>query len=306
MNMSKDKNRLLNGTDAQALNNIQELSATINGLKNNIANALTPSLKNLSKWFDKDSILVSSIRKIAEVIGDHPYVAATLWALGSVGGSIAKSFIGYMLQAKAFQMMGVGIGGSAVKEITKTALWSKVGAVLTSKTMWLRVGGLLGGAIGASIGGSVAANNGDNVAGGAIGGAVGGWAGAKYGGLLGAKIGTVFGPWGTAIGGLLGAGVGAIGGSWLGGYAGGKAGNLIAGKPENEPTNAQDTSEYNSERTSTESSPIPEVAQTQHNVVSLNGIDTLKSLLRDINSNTKAVVTELRNSGMRPGTNLAT
>ena len=136
--------------------------------------------------------------------------------------------------------------------------------------------------------------------------------GAAGGAALGGYIGAHFFGIGAIPGALIGGAIGA----W-GGYEGTSA--IVDESPEekikkelsklqNDPAYAQDYSQYNTayNSQSTESSPTPEVTQTQHNVVSLNGIDTLKSLLRDINSNTKAVVTELRNSGMRPGTNLAT
>jgi len=305
--MDFDKNRLLNGTDAKHVNSMQELSASINALKNDIAQALTPSIKTLNNWLDPEGTLVKSIKWLAELIGEHPIATLMTYGALTIGKNIASSFLGYMLQAKAFQMMGLGIGSTAAKEITKTTLWSKVGAILTSKMMWAKVGGVLGGVVGAVAGSSIGGYLAEKYTNGGVSGAL---VGGVSGGLSGAGIGAIIGGiGGFIIGGPPGALLGAKAGAWIGGIGGGIGGGVngynAKSKELNEPASAPEYSEYNPSNQSS-SNNQPEVVTTQHNVISLNGMDSLKSLLRDINSNTKAVVTELRNSGFKTGSNLAT
>lgn len=306
-NMDFDKNRLMKGTDVKAINAVQETEKELSRSINKLKDAMSPSLKTIA---DNYPTMTKALTWMTDFMGNvlqnHPWLGAILMGgqmLAPLASSILPMFIFGLMSKTKPAIINISKDAAKHFSITMTAEAAKAGGFFSKLTGVLSKGAsLLGkGLTGATLGSVASDLTGGNSTGGLVGGVLGSLALpalAKFGAsrLIGSTLGKALGAFGGPVGVILG--------SLIGGWAGGAIGNLFEDKPKNEPASAPEYSSYNESNQS--SSNQTEVVQTQHNVVSLNGMDTLKSLLRDINSNTKAVVTELRNSGFKTGSNLAT
>ena len=295
--MGMNENELLNGTDAQALNALQELTATINGLKNNFVNALTPSLNSIISFLHPGSTISTVLTNISNFLGEHPIKTLILYGSFIIGKNMASSFLGGLAQAKAYKMMGIGVG-----EEVKKVLWSDM-------SKWQKAGKIFGTVASAVLGGVIGREIGEMI-GGKTGGVIGGWAGAILGGAIkGATMASGLGIKGLLIGALAGAAVGATM-HLIEKITSDEKEDKMTPESQNSPASASNTSTYNTsyvdnEQQSSGGTVQPSTVQSTHSSVSIIGMESLRSLIRENNNILKDVYSEIRTGGLKVGTNLA-
>lgn len=305
-NMDFDKERLMKGNDVKALNAVQESYKEMSRSVNKLKDALTPSLETIAEHYPTMTKLLTWMTDfMGNVLQNHPWLGAILMGgqmLAPLTSSILPMFIfGLMNKAKP-AIINISEAAGSKFMVTVTTEAAKTGGFFSKLTGVLSKGAsLLGkGLTGATLGSVASDLTGGNSTGGLVGGLVGGYALpalAKWGAgrLIGSTLGKALGAFGGPVGVVLG--------SLIGGWAGGAIGNLFGDKPKNEPASAPESSSYNTSN-QTSSGNQTEVVQTQHNVVSLNGMEGLRSLLRDNNAILKNIYSELRTGPMKPGTNM--
>ena len=298
-------NQLMSGTEVDAINAMQNLTANINELKNNFMNALSPSLKTISDWIRPDGVIGQSLKGIAEWVGKNPFLVLSGWVAVTAGKSIGSSFLGSIMQAWAFKKMGIGIGTKTAETMTtvlsgKSGFLGKLAMVMgegASKMSRGIRGSIAGLVSGLAIRG--AAN--------AFGLDTGKWSWMiEAGSGLGGLIGNILFP---GVGGILGSIAGGLLGYVVSRFIGGKSDEAKAADTLNSPASSTSISTYNESGESNESSGgvvQPATVNTTYNTVSVIGIDSIRSLLRSIEENTKNTYNEIRNGPYRGGTNLAT
>lgn len=295
--------------EAQAMNTVAEAEKNLTVALNDLKDAVSPSLKTIASLYPKMTGLVAGLSNMVS------WVLTSTGPLGKglVAGGLAiqmlapiansiTPFIVMHYASKLFKGFGATKVGTEMATAFATASTKTGGFIakhnifLTKHLKWL--GKIINSGIGKFLGVvgllGEAANTYEDFS---EGNKKAGW-GRIIGGLVGGAAGFIFG--GGPAGAILGANIGAMAGGWLGGLGDDK-------KTENAPANANRASQYGNSVNSynEDASPIANVSTTP-SVITVNGIDGLRSLLREINSNTKAILTELRTKGMYTGTNMVT
>jgi hypothetical protein len=297
-----NSNELMSGTEVEGINAMQELSSSINGLKNNIVDALSPAIKTITGYIQPGSPIHTAITGLAKWVGENPM--GTLFAFAGI--VFAKNFVGTAfsswVQGKIFQKMGIGVGTAAAEEIGKKAtMWSKVGGII-GKSIGVIGGHLLATSIGSAIGGGIGSLFGNSEAGSIWGRYIGA---AVNGAIWGIKGG----PWGALAGAIAGIAIEA-GKDLISNFFGSSnEEEKTTTVTKNAPSEASNTSAYNTQYVNDEQQSSGGIAQpatvnTTHNSVSVIGMESLRSLIRENNNILKDVYAELRTGPMKTGTNL--